>query len=342
MRIRGYNRLRWAVRRAQWKRSSGVVILLYHRIADLGSDPFRLAVSPQHFGDHLDMLSGECNPLSLNQLLRCLQEGSLPRKGVVVTFDDGYRDVLFEVKPLLVRHNIPATVFVPSAIVGSSDEFWWDKLERVFMSEPVLPHRLELTISRVRHSWDIPQLKASSSGHSIRWASVPTIRKPIKKTTRLGLLQAVHLRLQPISRSERDEVLQELYAWAGIPTQARETHRVLSQQELSTLVDGGLVEIGAHGAHHVALPGMSGDEQREEAAESRCRLEQMLQRPVYHFSYPHGLSSTDTVRALRAAGFQSACSSRVEVVHGASSVYDLPRLSVLDWSAETLALKLGI
>ena len=45
------------------------LVLAYHRIAALDADPQRLAVTPEHFGRHLEILRKCCSVLSLRQLL---------------------------------------------------------------------------------------------------------------------------------------------------------------------------------------------------------------------------------------------------------------------------------
>jgi peptidoglycan/xylan/chitin deacetylase (PgdA/CDA1 family) len=56
---------------------------------------------------------------------------------VVVTFDDGYADNLYEAKPLLEHYGIPGTFFVVTGYLAQqaerAHEFWWDELERVVM-----------------------------------------------------------------------------------------------------------------------------------------------------------------------------------------------------------------
>ena len=50
---------------------------------------------------------------------------------MLVTFDDGYADNLYEALPVLQRFDIPATVFVSTDAVVQAREFWWDELERL-------------------------------------------------------------------------------------------------------------------------------------------------------------------------------------------------------------------
>ena len=52
----------------------------------------------------------------------------LPRGAVLVTFDDAYEDFGDEAWPVLRRHGVPVTLFVPTAFPDSGRRFWWDRL----------------------------------------------------------------------------------------------------------------------------------------------------------------------------------------------------------------------
>ena len=124
MRTPGVKTLRKAARWLRSRYSPGALILGYHRVAHVHSDPHGLCVSPQHFEEQLAVLRREARPIALGELLRGLQEGHVPARAIAVTFDDGYADVLAQAQPLLERYEIPATVFVVSGCLGGS--FWWD------------------------------------------------------------------------------------------------------------------------------------------------------------------------------------------------------------------------
>jgi peptidoglycan/xylan/chitin deacetylase (PgdA/CDA1 family) len=57
------------------------------------------------------------------------QEGTLPKRAVVVTFDDGFRSVLCA-KPILDELGFPATVFAVTSFVESGEPLRWPGLER--------------------------------------------------------------------------------------------------------------------------------------------------------------------------------------------------------------------
>src|SRR3954469_24009177 len=121
--------------------SSNAVILMYHRVADLDADPWGLSVSPTHFEEHLRVLRSLGTVMSLTQLVDGLQQGRIPRRAVVVTFDDGYADNVEVALPLLEQHRVSSTVFLASGAIDRQREFWWDELERILLQPGRLPAR---------------------------------------------------------------------------------------------------------------------------------------------------------------------------------------------------------
>ena len=86
------------------------LILLYHRVARVDSDPWSLCVTPEHFSEHLEVLRKH-RPIRLDQVKPSGWRAGGSRASVAITFDDGYADNLYEAKRLLERYDIPATFF---------------------------------------------------------------------------------------------------------------------------------------------------------------------------------------------------------------------------------------
>jgi peptidoglycan/xylan/chitin deacetylase (PgdA/CDA1 family)/GT2 family glycosyltransferase len=109
------------------------VVLAYHAISDMGEEPrlARYGVTPARFAAQLDALRTHgWTFIDLERLLGALDGGQrLPRRSVLVTFDDAYEDLLSAGVPLLAARGIPAVAFVVSGRVGDTNE--WDRAIRV-------------------------------------------------------------------------------------------------------------------------------------------------------------------------------------------------------------------
>ena len=64
------------------------LILLYHRVAEPPTDPFGIAVTPQHFAEHLEVIRREAQAVPLRRLIEGLRRGRVPRRAIAVSFDD--------------------------------------------------------------------------------------------------------------------------------------------------------------------------------------------------------------------------------------------------------------
>ena len=93
-------------------------VLMYHKISNDGSYD-GLTVTLAHLEKQFEiLLKEEYSPILLSELVDFIQLGKpLPRKPVLITFDDGYRDNYTIMYPLLKKYGMKANIFlVPSFI----------------------------------------------------------------------------------------------------------------------------------------------------------------------------------------------------------------------------------
>lgn len=299
-----------------------VLILGYHRIADATFDPYAICVAPQHFVQHLEVLRKHGQPIRLRELTRMLCAGHVPRRAIVVTFDDGYADNLYNARPLLERYEIPATVFVTTGTMGG--EFWWDELFRILMSPEILPDSLRLTINGKKFTWDLGR-------------AAQKIPAGIVSKARREFALSVYWALRHFSEEEQQEALNDLWTWSGTERSVSPFYRSLSSGEVIRLSEGGLVEIGAHTVTHPILADLPLARQRFEIGQSKAVLEDILGDHVTSFSYPNGSFSSETEAIVGEAGFLCACGNVIDIVWRESNRFHLPRFWVGDWDGETFS-----
>jgi peptidoglycan/xylan/chitin deacetylase (PgdA/CDA1 family) len=118
-----YERLRLAASRSRAQSDgAGVRILGYHRVSDAHDV---LAVAPSLFRAQLEAALDEgFTAISLRESLDVIT-ASRERRYLVVTFDDGYRDNLENAFPVLQDLQVPATIFVPTAVISREATYHW-------------------------------------------------------------------------------------------------------------------------------------------------------------------------------------------------------------------------
>jgi len=276
-----------------------------------------MCVTPQHFAEQLEVLRQHAEPVSLRELVRKLRDGKLPRRGVVLTLDDGYTDNLYHAKPLLEHYRIPATAFVTTGHLGS--EFWWDELARILLAPTTLPARLSLTVNGGSYKWAL-----SDATHIALNKSAPSPRQ--------HLLLSLYKQLLSLSSAQRHRLMTQLRTWAGPETDDELHSHAMTADEVIQLATGNLVDIGAHSVTHPVLATLPLPAQQSEIQRSKSCLQELLDRPVTSFSYPNGSLSENTVSIVRESGFACACASYNDVVWWGSNRFHLPRFWVPNWN----------
>ncbi len=280
-------------------------ILFYHRIAEGVDDPFKLCVTPARFAAHLDEIGRYGEPSTLAEL----RVPSL-RPRIVVTFDDGYADNLINAVPIAEAKGVPIAVYVTSGVIGSHSGFWWDRLGTLLRSRPSAISEITLP-----------------AGEGI-------VRIGLGSSRRRDL-QSVRRYLLPLPVAEIHRVLDDVSEQWGISAAPPPDARPLTLSEFVQLAASNVVTIGDHTLDHVRLRGLEAVDQQRTISSSKEQLEQLSGQVVSHFAYPFGGKDAfddRSVDAVRAAGFETACTTIEGNASSRSDPFRLPRRKVKNWS----------
>ena len=100
-----------------WLNRNKITILAYHGVTKIpvvsADDRYKLHLPFNSFVEQLDYLQSHYRLISFEQLVKAHSENKrLPGNTALLTFDDGYRNFLTVVAPLLLERGIPATSFI--------------------------------------------------------------------------------------------------------------------------------------------------------------------------------------------------------------------------------------
>jgi peptidoglycan/xylan/chitin deacetylase (PgdA/CDA1 family) len=288
------------------------LILLYHRVAAPGHDPYDLAVHPDRFSAHIEHLLRLNSAVPLDDVL---ERGSDRR--IAITFDDGYADNAIVAAPLLADAGLPATWFITTGTLGQR-RFWWDRLAEAMLGSHPLPDSIDVDVADRTFWLDLRSLSA-----------------------RRNALLFLHRRLLPLPSSALEAAVDRITGQLGSP-EATNDNLTMTVEQLRELAGLPLQHVGAHTRTHAHLNGQDPDRQRDEILGSVADLESILQRPVQDFAYPFG--GPDTVGTLapqlvEEAGCRLGCTTTPGSVRRRSDPYRLPRLTVFDWAADEFAAR---
>lgn len=99
----------------------GCTVLIYHRVG--GATPDERDLSLADFTAQMALLADGHEVVGLDDALDALDAGD-DRPTVVLTFDDGFADVLDPALPVLAEHSLPFTVYLATDYLGR--EMHWD------------------------------------------------------------------------------------------------------------------------------------------------------------------------------------------------------------------------
>jgi peptidoglycan/xylan/chitin deacetylase (PgdA/CDA1 family) len=285
---------------------------MYHHIAPgpaTRSPRFRpnreLFVAEEEFEQQMRYVAAHYDCLSLDEAVQALASGHLPRRSVIVTFDDGYRDNLLAV-PILKRYHVPATIYITTGAIDRARTFWWDEHETILER--------------------LPSLELSWRGTPRRW----DLSSDALKQQAFGELNRMFKALTPVEQDELLAVLRNAAHAAGSEPPYFDPEAMLSWDEVQALDREPLITIGAHTVDHFVMRQLSEDELHHQIHGSRTDLERRLGHPVAHFAYPFGREEHADLREFAAVerdGLASAVTTRPG--HWKRPLrYALPRLSV--------------
>lgn len=144
---------------------AGIPVLIYHEIVtDRARTPGETVIALERFEEQMRLLANEgWRTLSIDELVAIMRkERRAPAKAVVLTFDDGWKNVLNAV-PVLERHRMQASFWIiTGAGAGTGNGYLdWSDIEALAKNP-----RFRIGSHTVSHPWD-------AKDNLVTWMNAP-------------------------------------------------------------------------------------------------------------------------------------------------------------------------
>ncbi len=260
------------------RHAAGPAVVTYHGILPEGyqvidSDLDGSLVMADSFLRQVQLLKSQYNVISPEEFLRWRQgEQELPPRAVMLTCDDDLRNTLTDMVPVLQAHDLSCLFFVTGASLGEVPTMLW--YEQLYLMLLATKKRV-VNLDSV-HAGFKDQAMTHHDKRVLWWGLVKHLSR-FEADKRLTLIDEVRAQLG----------LGDDWSVHLLSEPLRRRFLMLNATELRTLVAAGM-SVGAHTLSHPVLSQLSANDAWSEISQSRCRLEKVIDRPVWALAYPFG------------------------------------------------------
>lgn len=288
-----------------------IAILAYHRVDNSKDDYNFMSVNCKNFKKQMEYIKNNYSVIPLDKVQMVMQNNDNTNY-VVLTFDDGYKDIAEYVLPILTELRLPATFFISTQNIDKESENWNDLILRAVFNYNCYHREFEITSGRFQGKW-----------------KTETMYERIKMSDVLRII----FRIANIDERKQLELL--LLKWSGISKKARKSRHILSSQDIYRISQTEGMTIGAHTVNHLYLTDMSRAEQEEEIRTSINELEKICNTKINCFSYPFGAYNQETIQVIKENSITYAVTTERRIVNGKDDCLLLPRFGVRNYDIET-------
>lgn len=281
--------------------------MLYHGVSqDSISGGLRnskyLHIGLDNFKKQIQYLKKRYRIISLQDLCDIMQSARMvPAYTLVITFDDGYRNVFDNAFAVLKDYGVPVSMFLTDKLMLGDDWLWPDKLEYMIDKTAVE----SVGIFGQRYSLGNEHFK--------------------KK-----FLNFVGNRLKGLNADARSKLMGELIfkLRVNIPEHPCGEYRLMSFEQARQMLKSGLISFGAHTPEHTILTLEEPERAERLILESKGEISRQLQKEIDLFSYPNGNYNSRIKQILKEGGFRCGLASKTGLNSPDTDLFELKRVSV--------------
>lgn len=309
--------------------NSNVTIVMYHYIRDLISHryPNIKGLNLELFIQQIKYLKKHYNFITMEELINAKEnEGKLPEKAILLTFDDGYLDHYINVFPLLNKYEIQGCFYPPAKAILEHKLLDVNKIHLILATQDI-----STIIKNIKYLLEIYKNEYHLEKFDFYYQN-------LAKKSEYDNEKIVFVKLllqKTLDKEIRQIILDELFKLSfNIDEKIIAQETYMSIEQLKHMARNGM-HIGSHGFEHLWLGDSSYTEQIEDIKKSVEFLSHINKNEKYKtFCYPYGSFNNDTLNIISNSGFKlgltdTSVNKNIANIHK-DNILALPRLDTND------------
>jgi peptidoglycan/xylan/chitin deacetylase (PgdA/CDA1 family) len=284
-----------------------VIVLWYHGICD---DNFSLShgyddrfITKSSFREQMEYLKNKGYTfMNMTQFINTIKNKGDFNKNVILTFDDGFKNVIKNAYPIMKEYNAKGCFYVVSDNTGSNTLLWSDYVGITIRNQK----QGNFWFDFKGEKYTYPLTNEKSYKHAIN-----DIKGKLRSITHKEMLEY----LKQFLDNQKENLPEEL--------------SLASWDELKEL-NADVLEIGSHTKTHPNCTNLTDyADLEDEILHSKKDIEKIIGREVKHFCYPAGSYNDRVLDEVKTSGYQSAVTIERGFVDRNSNIFRLKRIEAL-------------
>ena len=241
------------------------IILLYHQVSPNNTkfiENYNINVEPNLFDKHMKILRDEYNPITFDEWNEAIKNNENVSNRVLVTFDDGYKDVVNYGAEILSKYDLDGMWFINGGMINNDRVFW---------------------LSKLMYLYDNNHLDNFINEFNLDFSGLLSYIDLYKSNTKDIDVWAKNNYSKTLSKSLNDYICN--LGWSEM-VEANRNSIYANSKELKTLSESFV--IGNHTLSHTNFRNLSIEDKVKESEESRKILENIIGKKVNTFAFPFG------------------------------------------------------
>lgn len=293
-----------------------ITILMLHGVSDGNGDgrwrPLWPRMTARRFDETLAWFRRFYTFLSVEDAIDIVAGKRPPvRHGLVITFDDGYRNNFREAWPILQKHGAPASFYIATGYVETGRSFWIDRLDYALQAAPDSARLL----TSGSFSFDLRGLDRDGLADAYRRLRLAVKQQTSSDEEMLSVFDQFSTQLESAAGSTISDILDD-DAYVSVATW---------KEMRAAAADG--ATIGSHSVDHARMDKIDRQQVAPQLCDSRSMIEDRIGKQCDVFCYPNGGVDDFVASAVETAGYRGALSTAQGLNSAGDSVYRLKRFS---------------